>query len=111
MSQLKYDLYAYDSEADMLTAIEQSGYEISLPIEQAGQLIGIDGNDDLDYSYFANPVSNLPDEDPEYYSGVFINSARIGNSKLPSSDKAKQKDVKYFNKYINRFAGQPVIES
>ena len=116
MAQIKYDTYKYTDETEMFQSITDSGYLIPDPFNQAGMLIVQeveDKLDELDYSYFAQIVTNYPlgeDEEPVYSTEVYINSARIGNSKLPSNKKLTGNERKYFNNYINRFAGEEIVD-
>lgn len=118
---MKVDTYFYADEAELLQSITDSGYTAGDEgLESTGTLIALDGNtdDNLDYSYWNTIVTNYPvtyDEEgqpdwtPEYSTECYINSVRKGNSKLPSNKKLGGNDRKYFNNFINKFAGEGEI--
>ncbi len=110
MASIKVDTYQYESEEELLDNLEDLGYTFDGKLSQ-GVLFTPDGNA-LDYVYFSTIILNYPDTGigwtPEYSEDVYINSARIGSTKLPSNKKVNGNARKYFNNYINRFAGEAV---
>ena len=109
MAHINYDTYVYESEEELLDNLEELGYTFEGELSQG--VLSTPG-DDLDYVYFSTIILNYPSTgagwEPEYSTDVYINSARIGSTKLPSNHKVKGNNRKYFNNYINRFAGEAV---
>ena len=109
---VKFSWYQYATVEEMIASIEASGYTLPDPLTPQGRLVDESGEgDDLDYYYSGNVIVNYPDTgeewEPIYSPNVYLNSARIGNSKLPSNQKADDPKAKYLNNWINKFTGEP----
>ena len=116
MTQYKYDTYKYSSKTALLNGLEAKGYVLNngeQGLQPYNTITDPDTGEVLNMTYFASIVTNYPetgeDWEAEFSSEVYVHCSRIGNMKLPSSQKLKGNDRKYFNNHINRFAGEEKV--
>ena len=115
MTQYKYDTYKYSSKTALLNGLDAQGYIINdgEPLTMHNTITDPETGEVLNMHYFPSIVTNYPDTGegwtPEYSTDVYVHCSRIGVMKLPSSQKLKGNDRKYFNNHINRFAGEEKV--
>ena len=113
---MDYTAYEFASKQSLITAINNKGWLINDDgeLKRHNIITDPDTGKSMDLTYLGKVVKNYPDTgegwEPELSDKVYCHTATPIGARIATTKQLKGAKKKYFNNYINRFAGETKIQ-